>query len=723
MVAINLLTVVEKSQAQIKRKVTLEEIWKLDKFSAESVTGVNSMKDGSHYTSLRTKNNGEAIVKYSYLTGTPVDTLAKSASLIPIGQEDPISIESYQFSPNEKLLLIETNSDRIYRHSSKEDNYVYNLKSEKLIPLSGKGKQQYATFSPTGNRIAFVRENNIYYVDLNMNKELQITYDGKQNEIINGATDWVYEEEFSFSKAFFWSPDGAKLAFYRFDEKEVKEYSLEMYGSLYPSEYRFKYPKAGEVNSKVTLHIYDLDTRKVVDIDLGSGFEYIPRIKWTQDPGWLSIQRMNRNQNHLDLLLANSKTGVTKLIMTETSDTYISITDNLTFLDDKQHFIWTSENSGYNHIYLYNIEGQLVNQITDGNWDVVNFLGIDPNEEILYYTSSKASPLQRHVYSVKQDGSENKRLSEKKGNNSFRFSTGFKYYLNYHTDANTPETVTLHARAGKLIRTLESNEALKDTMKLYDFARKEFFNFTTPKGYKLNGWMIKPPDFSKNKKYPVIMYVYGGPGSQTVRDEWGRQNYFWYQYLAQRGYIVASVDNRGTGARGVAFKKCTYKQLGNLETIDQIEAAKYFQSLPYVDKDRIGIQGWSYGGYMSSLCITKGAEYFKLAIAVAPVTTWRFYDTIYTERYMQTPQENPDGYDDNSPINHVDKLNGHYLLIHGMADDNVHFQNTVEMTDALISANKQFDLYIYPNRNHGIYGQNARLHLYTKMTDFILENL
>jgi len=714
-----------------KKEITLEDLWKNRTFQQKTVSGVRSMKDGIHYTTLTHEEDNSYIIQYEYKTGKVVDTILKSDWLIV--QEDTLSIDDYQFSSDESQLLIATETERIYRHSTRETNYIWHRKEKKLTLLSDGPKQRYATFSPTGSKLAFVRENNLFVIDLNTlpteqagGKETQITSDGKYNQIINGATDWVYEEEFGFDKAFFWSPDGSKIAYYRFDESEVKEFSMAMYGTLYPENYKFKYPKTGEDNAKVSIHIYDLKSKDILDIVLGINFEYIPRISWTKDPKFLSIQRMNRHQNKLELILVNanpSARGETKVILTKTSDTYVDIAGNPTFLDNKKHFIWTSERDGYNHIYHYDLNGKLIRQITKGKWDVSAFKGIDEATETLFYIAAKTSPMERELYSIKIDGKGVKKLSTEKGTNSAHFSKGHKYYINYYSNANTPSFISLHNATGEQIRVLEDNSKLSETLKEFDISEKEFFKFTTTQGTELNGWMIKPSDFDASKKYPVLMFVYGGPGSQTVKDGWNSRNFLWHQLLVQKGCIVISVDNRGTGARGVDFKKCTYKELGKLETIDQIETAKYLATLPYVDKDRIGIWGWSYGAYMTSLCMTKGADYFKLGIAVAPVTNWRFYDTIYTERFMQTPQENPDGYDDNSPINHVEKLKGKYLLIHGTADDNVHYQNTIEMVNALVKANKQFDLFVYPDKNHGIHGGNTRLHLYTKMTDFILENL
>jgi len=733
------------------KEISLEDIWKDYVFSSKSVRGLRSMKDGIHYTTLESKAQQSFIVKYKYETGEIVDTLLYSFSLITKESGDTLSLKDYQFSDGEDKIIIPTDVELIYRHSTRETNYIWDFKNQSLSLLSQGAKQRYATFSPLGYKVAFVRENDLWVKDVNSIEEIQITNDGKLNQIINGATDWVYEEEFGFDKAFFWSSDGSKIAFYRFDETNVKEFTMAKYGSLYPYDYKFKYPKAGEENAKVGIYIYDLETGKTKKVDLGDGFEYIPRIKWTKDPNMLTIQKMNRHQNELELIAADASTGKTTVIIKEKRDTYLDISDDLTFLKDAKTFIWTSDRDGYKHIYHYNIDGKLINQITSGQWDVTSFLGIDEEKSKIYYISaenpiyikenkkqqkildipmhylkllsSNANPLVRNLYVVNLNGTTKKVLSVKNGSNRASFSNNFKYYINYFSDANTPSFVSLHRSDGQEIRVLEDNKELIKTISEFQISKKEFFSFKTSEDVQLNGWVIKPYDFDPKKKYPVLMYVYGGPGAQTVKNSWDGRNMFWYQLLAQKGCLIVSVDNRGTGARGADFQKCTYKELGKLETIDQIEAAKYLGTMPFVDKDRIGIWGWSYGGYMTSLCMTKGAEYFKLGIAVAPVTNWRYYDSIYTERYMQTPQENPSGYDDNSPINHVEKLKGKYLLIHGSADDNVHYQNSIEMVSALVAANKQFDLFIYPDKNHGIYGGNTRLHLYTKMTNFILDYL
>jgi dipeptidyl-peptidase 4 len=706
-----------------KRDVTLADIWSDGTFAAESVYGLRSMNNGLHYTSLE---NGK-INKYGYEKEGLIETILSEDELKPSGDGESISIDEYQFSPDESKVLIATETEKIYRHSTKEIYYIFDLKTKKLSKLTD-DKVRYATFSPDGKNIAYVKKNNLFVANIAPETSRSsimtrnITSDGVFNKIINGATDWVYEEEFAFDKAFFWSPDGKKIAFYRFDETEVEQFSMDVYGTLYPSQDVFKYPKAGELNAKVTINVYDSETQKTTPIDLGK-YEYIPRIKWTKSNNSLSVQRMNRHQNVLDLILINTSDYSQNIILNETTETYIDITDNLTFLNNKKQFIWTSERDGYNHIYLYDINGKLVNQVTQGDWDISSYEGYDEANNTIFYLSSEVSPIEKQLYSIGLDGKSKKKLTTKAGQNRVIFSKGFKYYINYHSSANTPNYITLHDGTGIEKRILKDNAVLLKELEKFNISQQEFFTFSTNEGTNLNAWMIKPQDFDESKKYPVLMYVYGGPGAQTVKNSWGGSNFFWHQLLASKGYIIVSVDNRGTGSRGSEFKKCTYKQLGKYETIDQIASAKYLQNLSFVDGNRIGIWGWSYGGYMSSNCLFKGSDVFKMAIAVAPVTNWRYYDSIYTERYMQTPEENANGYDDNSPINHVEKLIGEFLLVHGMGDDNVHFQNAVELSEALVQANKQFDIMYYKNRSHGISGGNTRLHLYQNMTNFVLENL
>ncbi|MBU2651848.1 MAG: S9 family peptidase [Bacteroidetes bacterium] len=701
-----------------KPVLTLDDIFKAPKFFPHMVYGLNSMNDGKSYCVIES----DSLNVYDYKSGKFIKTLVTKNDLIPEGDSVPIRLESYTFSDDESRILIPTETEPIYRHSSESNYFVYDLKSKKLQSISQNGKQRLASFSPDGSQVAFVRENNLFIAKPFLGEETQITQDGKDRSIINGTTDWVYEEEFGFTKGYFWSPDGKQIAYYRFDETGVPEYQMQIWGNLYPENYQYKYPKAGEDNSLVTIHVYNILEGSTQIMDLGEETDqYIPRIKWTADEGILAIQRLNRLQNHLDILLADASTGKTKVIYTEDNPYYIDITDHWTFLPDQEHYIITSEKSGYNHIYLYDLNGQEIRQLTSGEWDVINVTGYDSRKKLVYYVSAESSPLNRDLYSVDMEG--NKRLiSSRTGTNDAEFSKTYEYYINTFSDANTPPYITVNKSDGKEIRVIENNEALLNRIHEYGFSQKEFFEITTSEGIRLNAWKILPWNFEIEKKYPVLMTVYGGPGSQTVTNSWGYGD-TWYQYLAENGIMVVSVDNRGTGARGQEFKKMTYLQLGKFETLDQIEAARYIVSLDYVNPEHIGIFGWSYGGYMSTLCITKGSDVFSTAIAVAPVTNWRYYDNIYTERFMRTPQENPGGYDDNSPINHVDKMKGNYLLVHGTGDDNVHVQNTMDLITALVAANKQFELLLYPNKNHGIYGGNTRYHLYTRMTDFLIKSL
>ena len=702
------------------KPITVENIWKDYTFSARSVPGFNFQKNGRHYT----RKEENKVVQYDLLTGAKTKVLLDASALPETGTFNQ-QFSSYSFSQNEDKMLLASNLESIYRHSTKGNFYVLDRKSNKLSSLGGKDKMSLATFSPDEKRVAFVRNNNLFVSDLVSGETMQITYDGKTNEIINGMADWVYEEEFGKTKAFTWSPNGDQLAFTRFDETEVREFIMTIHNDdAYPEYRKFKYPKVGEKNANVSVHVYNFNTSKTVKMDLGEmEDQYVPRIKWTHDNHGLVVFKMNRHQNNLKLLLADSRTGTNKVLMEETNDYYIDITDDLKFLKDKKHFVWTSEKSGFNHIYLYNMDGKMVRQITNGNYDVTRLYGVDEVNKMIYYQAAEQSPLERQIFSVDMDGKNKKNLTPAAGTNAAQFSSTFDYFVNTFSTANRPPTFTVYDRAGKEIRVIENNKKLVKVQENYGTQPVEFSKIKNAAGDELNAWTVKPPGFDTNKKYPVLMYVYGGPGSQTVNNSYGYNNYWWFQLLAQQGYIVVSVDNRGTGARGEKFKKMTYQQLGKYETEDQIEAAKYLAAQPYVDGSRIGIFGWSYGGYMSSLAILKGNDVFKTAIAVAPVTNWKWYDSIYTERYMRTDDENPDGYKENSPVYFADQLKGNYLLVHGNADDNVHFQNSAEMAKALIKANKQFDTYFYPNRNHGIYGDNARLHLYNKMTDFLMEKL
>lgn len=701
----------------------IDDIFASRQFAARVVFGFKSMNDGLHYTLTRMNEQTKSmdIIRFEYKSGQAKDTLLKGGELK--WNNESIAWSDYEFDASETQLLLTANEEAVYRHSTKADFFIYDLSRKKIEPVSQKGKQMYASFSPDGNKVAFVRDNNVFYKDIPSGREIQITFDGRKNEIINGGCDWVYEEEFSFDKAYEWSPDGKRIAYYKFDESRVREFTLTYYDSLYPREERYKYPKAGEENSIVSIHLYELLSGKTIKAGTGNEKDiYFPRIKWTADPQKLCIMRMNRHQNKLELLSCDATTGITLPFYTETNERFIDIeiNDHLHFTSDKQFFIWLKPHRGFTHIFKISMNGKEAAQITKGNFDVTEFYGFDEKTKFYYYKSAEVSPRDRQIYRISESGKKSL-LSKPSGTNSAQFSTAFRYFINTWSDANTPYLCELYSGDGKMIRMIEDNKAVAENMKKFKLSPKTFFSFKTSEGIELNGWMIKPAGFDASKKYPVFQYMYGGPGANTVNNAWEGNHYFFWQLLAQRGYIIVSVDNRGTGARGEEFQKCTYLNLGKLETIDQMEVAKYLATLSYVDKERIGVFGWSYGGYMVSLLMTKGADYFKAGIAVAPVTTWRYYDTIYTERYLRTPQENPAGYDDNSPIRFADKLKGKLLLIHGTADDNVHWQNSVDFVSALVKNKKQFETFFYPNSNHSLPGM--RYHLYTKMEDFILKNL
>ena len=713
-----------------QKEITLEDIWG-GTFRTQRLDALKSLNNGKEYSVLNynTSEKVSTVDVYDYKSGEKVRTLVNSNDLKGINH-----IISYEFSKDEKKLLLATQLKQIYRYSSVGTYYVYDINTNELSLVS-ENKIQRPTFNNEGSKIAYGFENNLYITDLTSDlptgqaggeagKTIQITTDGAKNTIINGLTDWVYEEEFAFVRAFDWNLDGDKIAYIRFDESEVPEYSMDIIGTeLYPTQQVFKYPKAGEANANVSLHIYDLSSQKTSEIDISEyNSYYIPRIKWTKDANILSVQLTNRHQNILDLVFVDSRNNSTTLIHQEKDEAYVDVTDDLTFLNNNS-FIWTSEKSGWNHIYLYDKSGKLVNQITDGDWEVTRYYGFDENTGIIYYQSTQNGNINRDVYSITIQGTNNVRLSQETGTNSASFSSDFTYFIGTFSNTVTPYKFTLHnSRTGEQIREIKNNNSLRELVSEYKVSPKEFSTISI-NGNDLNMYMIKPLDFDPNKKYPLFMYQYSGPGSQQVANRWGGSNDYWHQMLAQEGYIIVCVDGRGTGLKGRDFKKLTQKELGKYEVEDQIEVAKKLGELPYIDAARIGIWGWSYGAFMSSNCLFQANDVFSMAIAVAPVSSWRFYDTIYTERYMQTPQENPSGYDENSPITYVDNLKGDYLLVHGGADDNVHLQNTMRMVEALIQANKQFDWAIYPDKNHGIYGGNTRLHLFTRMTKFIYETL
>ena len=716
--------------AQEKKNVELEDLYVRSTFAQRSVRGMNSMKDGKTYGSFEKG----ALNIYNYKTGKLVNTLFSINDLVLPGDTLPIRLQNYELSQNEDKVLCLTDMEYIYRHSFHATYYVYDMKTKTLQPLSENGKQRLATFSPDATKVAFMRDNNLFIKDLATGEEKQFTNDGLYNHVIYGAPDWVYEEEFSFSQGFYWSPDSKKIAYYRFDESNVKEFQMEEFEGLYPDWYSFKYPKAGEDNSVVEVYVYDLATGKSVKMDTGEETDiYLPRIGWTKDANTLAIQRLNRHQNHLEILAANATTGESRVFYDETNDYYIDITDDWTFVDDGNTFLMTSEKSGYNHIYMYLLDGTLVKQLTTGNWDVTQVYGFDGKE--VYFQAAKKSHIERQIYAVDLKGNIREVIGLE-GTNNARFSNDFSYLININSTANHPNQYVLYDKKGRVVRVLEDNHQLVEKIKDYNLGEKSFFTisdpaFVMPDGTQaeIDAWQILPPDFDPNKKYPVLIYVYGGPGYQTVNNSWADSDFWWMQLLAQHGIISVSINNRGSGAQGEMFKKMTYLQLGKYETEDMITLAKYMAKKPYVDADRIGIYGWSYGGFMAANGITKGSEVISTAVSVAPVTNWRYYDNVYTERFMRTPQENPEGYDLNSPVHNTAMIKGNYLLCHGSGDDNVHYQNAMELIKALISNGKQFDLMIYPNKNHGIYGGyeygdgECRMHLFNKIDGFLFEHL
>jgi dipeptidyl-peptidase-4 len=702
-----------------QQKISVEEIYS-GAFRTQSMDALQSMKNSNQYTVL----NFDRTARSSQIDLYDFATLKKVATLIDTKSYKELQgIDSYIFNADETRILIANNTNRIYRHSFTADFFLYNIATKELTKVLE--QVQEPTFSPDGSKIGFAKSNDLFIYDIASKVTTQVTIDGKKNAIINGITDWVYEEEFTFVRAFDWSTDSKKLAFIRFDESQVPEFSMNIFKKeLYPSVETFKYPKAGEKNALVSLHIYDLNSKTKKDINLGNYNDfYIARMKWTNDANVLCAQVLNRHQDNLDLIFVDGTTGTSKVVLNEKDKAYVDVTDNLTFLKDNS-FIWTSEKDGFNHVYLYDKMGKLKNQVTKGKWEVTSYYGFDEKTKTIFYQSVENGSINRDVFRISLDGKKKVKLSQSVGTNAATFSPNFQFFINTFSSTTQPTNYSLNnAKDGKQVQSIVSNESLAEKLKKYDLPSKEFFVLTTEKGNQLNAWMIKPKDFDTNKKYPVFMYQYSGPGDQKVSNKWNTNDDYWFMMLTQQGYIVACVDGRGTGFKGADFKKCTQGQLGKLEVEDQIDAAKVIGNYNYVDKTRIGIFGWSYGGFMASNCILKGADVFKMAIAVAPVTNWRFYDSIYTERYLQTPQENASGYDDNSPINHVSKLKGNFLLIHGTADDNVHVQNSMQMIEALVQANKQFDWAIYPDKNHGIFGGKTRIQLYNKMTNFIKEKL
>ena len=698
-------------------KIDSEKLWEGD-YEPKRLESILSMKDDNHYTVLEqnAELNSSLIILNSFINPKKRVVLFDSKRF-----SENLEISSYSFSKDEQNLLLETHSDPIYRRSKQGVYWIYNLKSKELQKLTDE-KVQEPTFSPDGKNIAYVYRRNIYVKNLITKATMQLTFDGDY-QTINGITDWVYEEEFGFVRAFHWSPDSKKIVFMRFDESNVPIFSMGIYGKdTYPFPYMFRYPKAGETNATIDLFVLELESGIKEPIIFNEKPYYVPRIKFDGGENTLIIQTINRHQNDLRVFSYDVEKKTFRLLINEKDKAYVSIHDDLKFIDDN-NFLWTSERDGYKHIYRYDKNGNLINQVTKGNWEVTKMYAYNSDLKEIYYQSVEGSSIERGIFAIKINGRGKRILQPTNGTNGANFSKKGSYYIHSYSDEKTPPKYALYqTRKNKLISELLNNQKLCKRLESYNLSNREFSTLNV-NGLNFNMWMIKPDNFDPKKKYPLLMFQYSGPGSQQVSNRWGDSRTIWHKVLANKGYIIACVDGRGTGFKGAEFKKSTYLNLVKYESIDQIEAAKSLGSLSYIDESRIGIWGWSFGGHMAAQCLLTGKEVFSMAIAVAPVTNWRFYDTIYTERFMRTPQENPDGYDLNSPLNYADKLEGKFLIIHGSADDNVHVQNTMRLVEELIQEDKQFEWMIYPDKNHGIFGGNTRRHLYTKMTNFIIENL
>jgi dipeptidyl-peptidase 4 len=715
---ITLLFTIIAISAFAQKQITLEDIWSKGTFRAEAVAGFRSMNDGKHYSEI---NTDKKLVKIGFKDGKQKEIIADFGDINFDNKK--VVIDEYAFNANETKILLYEAPENIFRRSILYNVFVYDIKTKTVKKISDT-KILHATFSPLSDKVAYVKNNNLFVYNLNTNYETAITKDGEKNKIINGNCDWVYEEEFEFTRAYEWSPNGLYIAYYKFDESKVREFNFAKYDGLYPTDEKFKYPKAGEDNSKVSIYLYNIGAEKSSKVDVGNEEDiYIPRIRWNVFDGQLLIQKLNRLQNKLTVFGNVPGNAESDLIYNEDNKYYIEIKDEYLFLKKQNAYIFISEKDGFKHIYKHDIKSGIDVQITSGNWEVTKLISVDEGVGKIYYVSTESSPLERHLYIVGLDGKNKTKITAEAGTHIIDGSSNMNYFMDTYSQLNEPNTYTIRESNGKTLRIFKDNTKLKTVMQAYKIAPQQLLKIPNGVGDTLNAWVMQPANINDGKQHPILLFQYSGPGSQSVTNSYMASNFWWYQMLAQQGYVIACVDGRGTGFRGQEFKKCSYKQLGKLESDDQIAAAKYFATLPYIDKNRIGIWGWSYGGYMSSICIMKGADVFKTAIAVAPVTNWRYYDNIYTERYMQKPQDNASGYDDNSPVNMVNKLKGNYLLIHGSGDDNVHYQNTMEMINALIKADKEFDSEIYPNRAHGISGGNTRLHLYKRMTKFLLEKL
>jgi dipeptidyl-peptidase-4 len=711
---------------QAQQTLSVERIFASRDFRVQGLPALQWMRDGQRYSYVQTGTNGVTdLVAEDARTGTKT-RLVDGSRLVAPGQQKPIEIEDYTWTPDERKLLIYTNSQPVWRENTKGTYYLYDLDSGRVTPVSTQpGWQMFAKLSPDGRRVGFVRDNDIYVTDVATGQETRLTRDGSES-IINGTFDWVYEEELGLQDGWRWSPDGARIAFWRLDASRSRTFNwINDTDSAYSRVIGLRYPKAGTPNSIAKVGVIEVAGGATRFMDTGNDPEvYLARMEWAESPDEVMIQRLNRHQNRLDVMLADARTGASRTVFTDTDPAWVEVDDDFQWINGGRDFLFSSERDGFNHLYLVSRDGRNVRQLTRGRWDVTSITSVDERGGTVYFGAHAPEPDQTHLYRVKLNGTGLQQITREPGTHSARIASNSPYFINTHSSAGTPPVIRLQNTAdGAVVRTLVDNAQVRQTVQSLGIRKPEFFTMRTADGTELRGWTIKPANFDASKKYPVLMYVYGGPGSQTVLNSWGGTRYLWHQMLAQRGYVVVSVDNRGTGARGSAFKKATYLKLGAVETSDQLEAARYLATQPWVDASRIGIWGWSYGGFMTASAMFAPGSPFKAGIAVAPVVDWGLYDTIYTERFMRTPQENAEGYRRNAPVSNAAGLRGRFLLIHGTGDDNVHFQNTTQLVNALQAAGKQFDFMMYPNRNHGISGGTTSQHLYTLMTNWVTNNL
>jgi dipeptidyl-peptidase-4 len=721
-----LAIVAPAAPAVAQQALTVERIFASRDFRTEGLPALQWMRDGQRYSYVVPGAAGATdLVAEDARTGTKT-RLVEGARLVVAGQQKPIEIEDYSWSADERKLLIYTNSQPVWRQNTKGQYYVFDLQTGRVTPVSTRtGWQQFAKFSPDARRVGFVRDNDLYVTDLATGQETRLTRDGS-DAIINGTFDWVYEEELGLQDGWRWSPDGARIAFWRLDASREQTFNwINETDSAYSRIVSLRYPKAGSANAIARVGVVEVAGGAPRFVDTGSDPEvYLARMEWAESPTEIVIQRLNRHQNRLEVLIADARTGASRTVFTDTDSAWVEVDDDFHWINDGKDFLFSSERDGYNHLYLVSRDGRNVRQVTRGQWDVTGIEAVDERTGTVYFSAHAPTPEQTQLFRVKLDGTDQRQITREPGSHNAAIATGSPYFVNTYSSAGSPPVIRLQSTTdGAVVRTLVDNARMRQTVESLGTRKPEFFTFRTRDGVELRGSMIKPANFDAGKKYPVLMYVYGGPGSQTAVDSWGGTRYLWHQMLAQRGYVVVTVDNRGTGGRGAAFKKATYLKLGAVETADQLEAARYLATQPWVDGSRIGIWGWSYGGFMTASAMFAPGSPFKAGIAVAPVVDWSLYDTIYTERFMRTPQENPEGYRRNAPVSNAANLRGRFLLVHGTGDDNVHFQNSTQLVNALQAANKQFDFMMYPNRNHGISGGVTSQHLYTLMTNWVTENL